>query len=263
MSTAEIPDMNNRGRIAKIVLIFVLSCVGAIIIGGSVLVGLLIHNVKPIEPDKLIGYFKDIVSMILPLLGTWIGTVLAYYFAKENFESANKSVRDLVSIVSPDQKLKSLKVSDPKIMIAAEKIKYYLYTKPEDMARVKVVDMLKDYETKSVLRLPFLDGSMLIKYCIHRSIFDKYISKTAIAVPPADITTLTFDSFLNTNLDDIKSYVHSGFALIGESSTLYDAKLIMDSNKYIADIFITKTGKTDEPVIGWITDTLIMENSRA
>ena len=47
---------------------------------------------------------KLLLSSILPLLGTWVGTVLAYYFAKENFESAARATGRLAGI----EKLRSI-----------------------------------------------------------------------------------------------------------------------------------------------------------
>ena len=39
-------------------------------------------------------------SMLVPMIGTWIGTVIAYYFSGENFERASQSVSKLVDQVT-------------------------------------------------------------------------------------------------------------------------------------------------------------------
>ena len=36
---------------------------------------------------------KLVFGSLLPLLGTWVGTVLAFYFAKANFESPQRTPR--------------------------------------------------------------------------------------------------------------------------------------------------------------------------
>src|SRR5271169_1065335 len=58
--------------------------------------------------------FKDttqlLLSSLLPLFGTWVGTVLAFYFSKENFETASQGTLDVVRSVS--QRLISTKVVD-------------------------------------------------------------------------------------------------------------------------------------------------------
>jgi uncharacterized membrane protein len=60
------------------------------------------------------GSIKDtaqlLFSSLLPLFGTWVGTVLALYYTKENFGSASRNTLDLVRSVS--QRLASTKATD-------------------------------------------------------------------------------------------------------------------------------------------------------
>src|SRR5436309_10720062 len=39
-----------------------------------------------------------VFSAVLPLLGTWVGTVLAFYFARENLEAATESTLALAGL---------------------------------------------------------------------------------------------------------------------------------------------------------------------
>ena len=48
-----------------------------------------------------------VFNALLPLLGTWVGTVLAYYFSRKNFEAASQSVERMVTLTT-EQKLASL-----------------------------------------------------------------------------------------------------------------------------------------------------------
>src|ERR1700730_8315375 len=50
---------------------------------------------------------QNVMNSVLPLLGTWVGTILAYYFSKENFEAATQSVTALAKQLTPQQKLQS------------------------------------------------------------------------------------------------------------------------------------------------------------
>ena len=45
--------------------------------------------------------------MLLPVIGAWVGAVLAFYFGNENFDAASKSAANLVSELSPREKLKA------------------------------------------------------------------------------------------------------------------------------------------------------------
>jgi hypothetical protein len=57
------------------------------------------------------GRAQNVLNAVLPLFGTWVGTVLAYYFARENFEAASNSTSQLVSQLTPDEKLRSIPVA--------------------------------------------------------------------------------------------------------------------------------------------------------
>jgi len=41
-------------------------------------------------------------NVIIPLLATWIGTVLAFYFGRENFEAASKQYKSIINQLTPD-----------------------------------------------------------------------------------------------------------------------------------------------------------------
>lgn len=252
---------NGREVLAKTVSLFVICAVGLImLIGGFLIFTLIKTGVDGKEVGEIaIRNFKDIISIILPILATWIGTVLAYYFSRENFESANKSVRDLVSIVSTDQKLRETKVLDASIPI--DQITSYEYTTESELEAVLVSAFIKKIEESKTLRLPIIDKQRVVKYCIHRSIFDKFISIRATA-DPAEVAGLTFKDMKTTSLNDIKTYVTSGFAMVSAAATMYDCKIIMDNNKFVEDIFITQNGQKNEPILGWVTNNIIMEKSK-
>jgi len=50
---------------------------------------------QPTESDKMF-------NVIIPLLATWIGTVLAFYFGRENFEAASKQYKSIINQLTPD-----------------------------------------------------------------------------------------------------------------------------------------------------------------
>src|SRR4051794_9075198 len=60
------------------------------------------------SPDQIklaFSILQYVLGVLLPLWGTWIGTILAYYYSKDNFEVANKSVQQLVDKLTSDKKL--------------------------------------------------------------------------------------------------------------------------------------------------------------
>lgn len=188
---------------------------------------------------------------------------MAYYFSKDNFAAANQSVKDLVSVVTGDQKLKSTPAKDPSVIIDIRNIKAYKYTTPDDMKVKMLTEFIAYMKANAVTRLPFMDAANVVYYCIHRSIFDKYLSELALETPAVDLKTLTFNDFITTPIDEIKNYINSGLQFAKEDASLYDVKLLMEGNKYCEDVFLTKNGKKDEPVIGWITNDTILEKAKA
>ena len=82
----------------------------AVLIIGSSIVGLYLLSLALILKNS--ANAKEILNILLPVLGTWVGTVIAYYFSKENFESANRSVKEMVKQLTPMEKLKSIAAKD-------------------------------------------------------------------------------------------------------------------------------------------------------
>ncbi|MGC2782053.1 MAG: hypothetical protein WA418_41115, partial [Bradyrhizobium sp.] len=86
-----------------------------LVIGSSI--GVLLLSIAIIVAAGVGGGAKDvkdtaqiILTAVLPLLGTWVGTVLAFYYSKDNFEAASKGTLDLVRSIS--QRLSTTRVAD-------------------------------------------------------------------------------------------------------------------------------------------------------
>src|ERR1043166_6071715 len=43
---------------------------------------------------------KKLFDALLPVFGTWVGTLLSFYFSKDNFEAATKSVTEMANKIS-------------------------------------------------------------------------------------------------------------------------------------------------------------------
>ena len=202
-----------------------------------------------------IDILKYTFAALLPLWGTWLGTVLAYYFSKENFESANDSVRKLVDqVTTVKEKLQSIKATE--VMVPFEKMDYIPNISTEDeLKNIKVTDAIDFLEKKQKNRLPVIVGKSL-KYIIHLSTFDRFVR-----IKNGD-TDLTLPDMLSSLNDVIKNSLTNGAKFISSEASLFEAKQLMDKDQYCNDVFITKNGLPEEPVIGWITDKIINENAK-
>ena len=67
----------------------------AILVGATIAITILAVITIVGDPSQA----KDIFNVILPVFASWVGTVLAFYFGRENYEAANQQAQDLVQKV--------------------------------------------------------------------------------------------------------------------------------------------------------------------
>src|SRR5229473_6730667 len=85
--------------------------------------GILLLSYEVLKPSNTpvnLDTAKYVFAAILPLLGTWVGTVLAHYFQKENLAAATQSITSLASKVGGMDKLQSTPVKT--VMIRPDRI---------------------------------------------------------------------------------------------------------------------------------------------
>lgn len=193
----------------------------------------------------------QVFSAIVPLFGTWVGTILAFYFARENFESANASLRKVVDRLTPDQQLTQAFVRE--VMKPRSKIIGVVLTGTDQDLKLDVIraELAKD----KITRLPIFDGKGAAKYIIHGSTLNKFIADNSVTDKPADIEKLTLSAFLDYSTDSIsiRSLV-SKIAFCKIDSTLAEARERMVGVVGAQDVIVTRNGVPSEPVEGWLTN---------
>jgi hypothetical protein len=220
----------------------------AIIFGTSIA---LIYNTKDFEKAE------RIFMTLLPVLATWVGTILAFYFSRENFESASKEMRGMFDKLSPmDKKLASILVKAQ--MLSMNEIEFFkMPAGGESKTTIKdLVSKLNDYS-----RLPVVGHNSHPKYIIHRSTLFEYIADEMMSGKTKEIIyKLTLEEVLNTN-SDIKKTFSSTFVTIRPEANLLEANNKMKAKHGSQDIFVTNNGTKDEPMIGWITNVILLKNA--
>jgi len=215
------------------------------------IIGVIILSLIVIMKDRDGSSINMVFTAVLPLMGSWIGTVLAYYFSKDNFEAATRSVSEMARNVTPQEKLKSTVVKDK--MIHRDQMFY----KKAPLTGLMLVDVLDELTGGEWSRLPILNGSGHIQTVIHRSDIDRYMAERLRRYPATDLSALSLQDMLNEYAD-----LESHFGVVSEESTLADAKGVMDKVPNCKDIFVTKSGNINEEVIGWITNAIIVANAQ-
>jgi len=194
-----------------------------------------------------------VFTAVLPLFGAWVGTILAFYFGKENFEAATRSVTAIARSVGLMEKLKAIPAKDKMI----PKAQMLFGTLPADQINLlKVLDKLK--QEKKGDRYPILNDKEHPVYIIHRSAIDGYLVSKARQDSSPKLDALTLKSLLDDDAD-LKKLFETSFETVKEDATLAEAKSAMDRTPKCQDVFVTKNGTKQEPVLGWITNAIIQE----
>lgn len=242
-----------RFDIAKNVLIFGLASVS--ILG---IVAIIFSSIWGKE-GEIISNVKDILTMLLPLIGAWVGTVLAFYFSKDNFKAASDSTRDLYqTFKTSEEKLKTIRIGD--IMIKTDAMTKLILDKAENLIKLKsdIIDGILDKNKNNPFnRLPVLTKDLYPKYMIHRSLIDKFFVKVALAKKNIEDMTLA-DLISDTDYGEM---IKMSFGILRENDSLAEAKHLIDYVSICQDVFVTENGEPNSKVIGWVTNVIVAKAS--
>jgi hypothetical protein len=236
------------GEIAKLVL----GMAGGAIIGVSVIA---LAGAAWVGKDDFLKTSQLVFNALLPLLGTWVGTVLAYYFSRKNFESASQSVERMVNLTA-DQKLGQILVE--KEMLRPALITLYQIPAGKTAKDVLLKDLRGRFGGK-ITRVPIVDANNVIQYIVHQSGLFKFLAEKALA-GATDFEALTLQDLVDDA--ELKSWV-TNIAYISEQASVADAKKKMEQQPGCQDLIVTKSGDKSEPILGWMTNADIGRLSKA
>jgi hypothetical protein len=192
----------------------------------------------------------------VPVFASWVGTVLAFYFGKDNFETAHREVRQTVKY---DSNIPAKISSKPAIDIMLDRTKMVVYTIvaggiAEDGT---TIEEIKKKFTNNVTRLPILNADGSVAYMIHESVFDRYLSNPSSA---GEYFAMTLDALIKARKDEnppIRFSHNHGFVTVGRDATVGQVKSRMDEHSFVQDVFVTTNGEAHSPMIGWISNTKV------
>jgi hypothetical protein len=196
---------------------------------------------------------REVFSTIVPLFGTWVGTILAFYFSRENFREANDAVNRAFAQLTPDQKLQQTSVRQ--VMKTRGATKVYDVPEGRSETNIRIAELL-DLTGKGYSRVPIFAPGDVVRYIVHESLLNKFVAETAKTNPGFDLAALTLSDFLAHPAGDqtLKDWV-SKKAFVKVDATLADARGAMLAIKGCQDVFVTQSAKPEEPVLGWLTNT--------
>ncbi len=213
-------------------------------------IGILIFAALAITSLAIVAILVDrtntmtIMNMVLPVIASWVGTILAFYFGRENFESANQQVRALVDRLSPEERAQTVVTA---IMRRAAEITCFQIPQGKSEQDVTLKDLNAKFND-TITRLPVVNTASKVLYMIHQSSINKYL----VGGGSENDTLATF--LAKEKANGIEYGPGKGFVVVPEKATLADAKSKMESVAGCEDIFITKSSSADEPMLGWISN---------
>ncbi len=222
-----------RGQLAF--WIVVLSVVGIALISVAAL--LLATDAGRPEMARLV------FTSILPLLGTWVGTVLAFYFARENLAAATESTAALVGL-QPDTPVTQVMI--PKSRMIVEQASPG--ASPDDLS---LSALSQKMSTSNVSRLPILDSAGAVRYVIEQSTIGAFASSISSPTTPAALTQKVRDLATDPQLGP----AIRALGFVDAQAVVGDARKLMRSIPRCHDIFVTQSGSATDPVTGWLTNT--------
>ncbi|MCX2865246.1 hypothetical protein OOZ63_25800 [Paucibacter sp. PLA-PC-4] len=219
-----------------------------VVISGMLVVGLCavtaIIFAAPVKEAAVEA--KNILALLLPVVGTWIGTVLAFYFGKENFEAGAREARR-----SAAQPLDSKAVE---FAIAFDAIKPIKVKDDADAQALALDNIDLHLKTTTFARAPIITNERLPLYVVHRQPLDSFRVAQATLAGANALSTLTLADLLK---DPIGQVVKDSVVCIPATATLAEAKAAMEARKGCQDVFLTSTGKADSAILGWLTNNEI------
>ena len=236
---------------------------------------------------------RDLMSVVLPVIGTWVGTVLAFYFARENLQAASETARELMQ-GKAEQVLSHIPARVG--MIARKIIEGLKLAAGEDDTSLKL-DKLGAIVDKGFSRVVIFNADDSARYVVHKSML--YEAATKAGKPLAELTLkdmvegtrpappegkggaaveVTGDASAKDK-GDAPAEDKGGAAIEGKGAPAYRetltrlkfvaqdaslqaAKQAMEQLAGCQDVIVTKTGTHNEPVLGWITNVDIERFSK-
>jgi hypothetical protein len=201
-------------------------------------------------PVLLAGDKSDTASKllkdVLPVLGAWVGSVLAFYYGHQSLQATSATVNTLAARLGADA---STLATVDKIMIPITEM---IFTEVADAAAAGALTIGALAKTiqdgGKGERLPIFTSGRVLHALVYLSTLNTYLATAAGAQPGDTLQQLAASSAaLKERLGQ--------FAFVSKNATLAQAQAAMNAWAGCQDVFVSEHGRPDEPVLGWVTNT--------
>jgi hypothetical protein len=196
-------------------------------------------------------------NAVLPVLASWVGTVLAFFFSSQSQERTSNSLdkainaatgtgdgKTVTEVMIPLGQIRELVdlAKEPAITLSLDTLQKKFTVPPTTAAASSATST-----APPVTRLVFVDSNVF-RYVLHSSALNAFLVATKNATPAP---TVFEDMRRDPNvLQQISRLV----VFVPASAKLSDASTALDRVKGAQDIIVTATGNSSDPMLGWITN---------
>ena len=219
-----------------------------VLVGLFGVIGFAIAAISLAGSDNRQAVIQQTITALFALLGTWVGTVLAFYFSRQNLTAATDSTIAAITAAQGGGSTPVRQAMTPRGQFVA-----YPLGPGEDQRAVKLSDLASKMSEGNVHRIVVLDSQDTVVCVIHDSLI-LALEKKAGAEDPAAARDLTVGSLLDDAEFSDKPFL---MAFVGETATVDEArgKMVSGCN----DVFVTTRGGPKDPVVGWLTNTRLAQ----
>ncbi|MDQ0315281.1 hypothetical protein [Amorphus orientalis] len=249
-----------KGSFRRKVAQSVIQWSGAVLIALTIVISLVAAAAYDPNNPQSINAVADIVQTyvyaVLPMIGTWVGTVLAFYFTNDSYQTASTETRLTIS-ESREAKLRKVPARDAmKSLSGVHAIAEDKANWPNLNFKTGVLDFL---DAKKVGRLPVFDKARSrVHGIVHDSVIKDFALRNKISPTVVDgsPSTATLQSFLSD--PEVSAVFDQSVAIVGPDATLADVKNAMDAMNArgvpCRDVFVTEDGTANGKPLGLITN---------
>jgi hypothetical protein len=254
-------DETMRSQLAVNLTAGALLFIGAI--AGLVLICAGLNALLPPYSTEKTTLFFDIVkyllTALLPVVAGWVGTVLAFYYGKANFEAATKSVKDMATAMTSKDKL----AATPVRVLGKTKAEITFYplstTLPDEAKRV-TMDVIEQAFTNpkdktTYERLPVLFSNDVPYLVLHRSRLTDFLLQKKSADPNKSAA-----DYKLSDLFAAQTWLpETSFVTVGPNATAAEAREKMGPDNKCTDVVVTQDGSPTSAMVRWITNVDLLK----
>jgi len=246
-----------RGRLAQAVTTWALIAIALL---GISIIAIAGYNVSIPSTDvearrEFLDAAKYVFASTLPVVAAWVGTVMAFYFGKENFKAATDSVSQIARQLTSQEKLGQTNVQEiGKPMEAVAPLRFDETDKLETVTLDKLEEKMRAKEPPFE-RLPILSAKGAPLMLVHRSVLNDFLLNKKTADPGKTAK----DYNLSNLVKDYPWLEQNSFATVSPTASAAQAKDAMAQKKGCSDVFVTMDGTSASAVTRWITNVDLLQ----